>query len=73
LTCKELKPSFVLLAQQMAVENSGMIRAECVEATEFLELFGRFEVIGVPQITIYSDMGMIIGAVPENQLLSEIY
>ena len=65
-------PRAVLLAHQMAMENPQMIRAEGVEATEFPELASRFNVQGVPQTVINSGAGMVVGAVPEQNLLAEI-
>jgi len=65
-------PRAVLLAHQMAMENPQMIRAEGVEATEFPELAGRFNVRGVPQTVINSGAGSVVGAVPEQNLLAEI-
>jgi len=61
-----------LLAHQMAMENPGMIRAEGVEATEFPELANRFNVQGVPQTVINAGRGMVVGAVPEQNLIAEI-
>lgn len=65
-------PQAVILAHKMAMENPGMIRAEGVEATEFPDLANQFGVSGVPQTTINAGAGTVVGAVPENQLLSEI-
>lgn len=65
-------PRAVLLAHQMAMENPQMIRAEGVEATEFPELAGQFNVRGVPQTVINSGAGTVVGAVPEKNLLAEI-
>ena len=65
-------PSAVLLAHRMAMENPGMVRAEGVDATEFPELSNRFGVSGVPQTVINAGAGTLVGAVPENQLFSEI-
>lgn len=65
-------PRAVLLAHQMAMENPNMIRAEGVEATEFPELAERFNVRGVPQTVINAGAGIVVGAVPEQNLLSEI-
>jgi glutaredoxin-like protein len=65
-------PRAVLLAHQMAMENPKMIRAEGVEATEFPELAGRFNVRGVPQTVINSGAGSVVGAVPEKNLLDQI-
>ncbi len=65
-------PRAVLLAHQMAMENPQMIRAEGVEATEFPELANRFNVRGVPQTVINAGKGMVVGAVPEQNLIAEI-
>lgn len=65
-------PRAVLLAHQMAMENPQMIRAEGVEAMEFPELANRFNVQGVPQTVINSGAGIVVGAVPEQNLLAEI-
>lgn len=65
-------PRAVILAHQMAMENPQMIRAEGVEATEFPELANRFNVRGVPQTVINSGAGMVVGAVPEQNLMAEI-
>jgi glutaredoxin-like protein len=65
-------PRAVLLAHQMAMENPQMIIAEGVEATEFPELASRFNVRGVPQTVINSGAGMVVGAVPEQNLVAEI-
>lgn len=65
-------PRAVLLAHQMAMENPKMILAEGVEATEFHELANRFNVRGVPQTVINAGAGMVVGAVPEQNLLAQI-
>ncbi|HXF84813.1 MAG TPA: thioredoxin family protein [Anaerolineales bacterium] len=65
-------PRAVLLAHQMAMENPRLIRAEGVEATEFPELAERFDVYSVPQTVINAGAGIVIGAVPEQNLLTEI-
>ncbi len=65
-------PRAVVLAHQMAMENPGMIRAEGVESMEFQELAEQFNVSGVPQTTINSGLGRVIGAVPEANLLAEL-
>lgn len=65
-------PRAVLLAHQMAMENPQMIIAEGVEATEFPELANRFNVRGVPQTVINYGAGMVVGAVPEQNLLAQI-
>lgn len=65
-------PRAVLLAHQMAMENPTMIRAEGVEATEFPDLANQFHVRGVPQTVINAGSGIVVGAVPEQNLLAEI-
>jgi hypothetical protein len=55
----------------MALE-SPLVEAEMVEATEFPELSMQFNVSGVPQTTINSGAGRVVGAVPETHLLAEI-
>jgi len=60
-----------LLAHQLAFENP-LIVAEMVEAMEFPELAEKFSVSGVPQTTINQGAGMIVGAVPEDDLVAEI-
>jgi len=64
-------PRAVVLAHQMAME-SPMVEAEMVEATEFPELSQRYGVSGVPQTTINEGAGTVVGALPEENLLSEI-
>jgi len=65
-------PRAVVLAHQMAMENPGLIRAEGVESMEFQEVANQFNVSGVPQTTINSGAGSVIGAVLEADLLAEI-
>lgn len=65
-------PRAVVLAHQMAMENPAMVRAEGVEATEFRELAEKYYVSGVPQTVINSGAKMVVGAVPEASLLSQI-
>jgi glutaredoxin-like protein len=64
-------PRAVILAHQMALE-SPLVEAEMVEAMEFPDLSNRFGVSGVPQTTINYGAGTVVGAVPEDHLLSEI-
>jgi hypothetical protein len=61
----------VVLAHQMAME-SPLVEAEAIEASEFPELSDRFNVSGVPQTTINLGAGTVVGAVPEEHMLSEI-
>ena len=65
-------PRAVLLAHQMAMENPQMIIAEGVEATEFPDLANQFNVRGAPQTVINAGKGMVVGAVPEQNLVAEI-
>ncbi len=65
-------PQAVVLAHRMALENPAMIRAEGVESMEFPDLADQFNVSGVPQTSINSGKGTVIGAVPEANLLAEI-
>jgi glutaredoxin-like protein len=64
-------PRAVVLAHQMALE-SPMVQAEMVEAMEFPDLADYFNVSGVPQTTINSGAGTLVGAVPEANLVAEI-
>ena len=56
-------PRAVTLAHRMAVENP-LIRATCVEATEFLDLSRRYQVTGVPKTVVNGTIEML-GALPE--------
>ncbi len=62
----------MLLAHQMAMDNPKWIRAEGVDATEFRELSQKYYVSGVPQTVINSGAKMVVGAVPEINLLNQI-
>ena len=57
-------PRAVTLANRMAVENP-LIRATCVEATEFLDLSRRYQVTGVPKTVVNGTIEML-GALPES-------
>jgi glutaredoxin-like protein len=57
-------PHAVTLAHRMAVE-SPLIRATCVEATEFIDLARRYQVTGVPKTVVNSTIEML-GALPES-------
>jgi len=65
-------PRAVVLAHKMAMENPGMVRAEGIESMEFQDVANQFNVSGVPQTTINSGAGTVVGAVPETNLLAEI-
>jgi glutaredoxin-like protein len=56
-------PRAVTLAHRMAFEHA-LIRATCVEATEFMDLSRQYRVTGVPK-TVVNDSIEILGAVPE--------
>ena len=43
-----------------------------ISANEFYDLSRKFNVSGVPQITINDGAGVVLGAVPEEYLLQEI-
>ncbi|HKE87697.1 MAG TPA: thioredoxin family protein [Vicinamibacterales bacterium] len=60
-------PRAVTLAHRLAVENP-LIRAACVEATEFMDLAQRFNVTGVPK-TVVNESIEILGALPEDQFV----
>jgi alkyl hydroperoxide reductase subunit AhpF len=57
-------PRAVTLAHRMAVEHP-LIRATCVEATEFLDLAQRYQVTGVPKTVVNGTIEML-GALPES-------
>ncbi len=54
----------------MALENA-LIRASCVEATEFIDLSRKFRVNGVPK-TIVNESIEILGALPEEQFVRSV-
>ncbi len=60
-----------MLADKLAME-SPLIQAEMIEANEFYDLAMRYNVSGVPQITINDGAGMVLGAVPDEYLVQEI-
>ncbi len=62
-------PRAVTLAHRMAVENP-LIRATCVEATEFPELSRKFRVTGVPK-TVANGVELL-GALPEETFVSAL-
>ena len=63
-------PRAVTLAHRMAVEHP-LIRATCVEATEFMDLTRRYRVTGVPK-TIVNGSIEILGAVPEETFVRTV-
>jgi glutaredoxin-like protein len=60
-------PRAVTLAHRMAVEHP-LVRATCVEATEFPDLTRQYRVTGVPK-TIVNGTVEILGAVPEDEFV----
>jgi hypothetical protein len=60
----------VLLAHRLALA-SDLITADCVEATEFPHLAGRYNVFGVPR-TVIDEVIQIEGAVPEKTVVAEL-
>jgi Thioredoxin domain len=60
----------VRLAHHFALENS-LIQADCIEATEFPDLAGRYRVFAVPKIVI-NDKASFEGALPEEFFVDEV-
>ncbi len=58
------------LAHAIAVESPHVV-ADAVEAQEFPDLAAQYRVMGVPK-TVVNDTVEIVGAVPEEQLISEV-
>jgi glutaredoxin-like protein len=63
-------PRAVLAAIKFAMVNEN-ITADCIEATEFMELSNKYAVHGVPK-TIINDVVEVVGAVPEQALLAKV-
>ena len=63
-------PRVVTLAHRMAIEHP-LIRATCVEATEFMDLSRRYQVTGVPK-TVVNGTIEILGAVPEDEFVRTV-
>jgi len=63
-------PRVVTLAHRMAIEHP-LIRATCVEATEFMDLSRQYQVTGVPK-TIVNGTIEILGAVPEDEFVRTV-
>jgi predicted DsbA family dithiol-disulfide isomerase len=61
----------VVLAHRLAIE-SPLIQADMIEANEFYDIAMRYNVSGVPLTTINDDLGVVLGAVPEEYLVQEI-
>ncbi len=63
-------PNMVRLAHRLAIE-SGLVRAEGVDATEFMELAEKYQVQSVPR-TIVNETLIFDGMIPEGRFLMEI-
>ena len=64
-------PKAVTLAHRLAVE-SPLIRATCVEATEFMELSRRYGVNGVPKTVVIGRNVELLGALPEKEFVEGV-
>ena len=64
-------PRAVTLAHRMAVE-SPLIRATCVEATEFMDLSRSYRVTGVPKTVVAGTDAEILGALPEDAFVRQL-
>jgi hypothetical protein len=60
----------VRLAHRFALENE-LVKADCIEATEFPDLAGRYRVHAVPK-TVINETASVEGALPEEIFLDEI-
>ncbi len=58
------------LAQRFAIEND-LIRADCIESTQFPELAGQYRVFAVPK-TVINESAYVEGAMPEEMFLEGI-
>ena len=66
-------PRAVMLANQIAIAAKGKVTAECVEASQNIEIAKEFNVSSVPQQVINADHGSIsIGAQPEAQFVDQV-
>jgi thioredoxin len=66
-------PRSVLLANQIAIAAKGRVTAECVEASQNMELARQFNVSSVPQQVINEDPESIsIGAQPEPHFVNQV-
>ena len=64
-------PKAVTLAHRLAVETP-LVRATCVEATEFMELSRRYRVNGVPKTVVVNRDVELLGALPEDEFVEGI-
>ncbi len=66
-------PRAVVLANQIAIAAKGVVTAECVEASQNMDLAQQFNVSSVPQQVINGDHNSIsIGAQPEAQFVDQV-
>jgi glutaredoxin-like protein len=63
-------PKAVTLAHRMAFEHP-LVRATCVEATEFMDLSRQYRVTGVPKTVVNGTID-ILGAVPEDTFVRTV-
>lgn len=61
----------MVLAHRMALA-SPMVTSDAIEATEFPDLADKYRVSGVPHTVINLGEGNMIGAAPEEMLVTEI-
>lgn len=66
-------PQSVMLANQIAIAAKGRVTAECVEASQNMELAQQYGVSSVPQQVINQDLESVsIGAQPETQFVDQV-
>jgi thioredoxin len=66
-------PRAVLLANQIAIEARGLVKSECVEASENMDLAMRFNVQAVPQQVINGDINSVsVGLQPEAKFVDDV-
>ncbi len=66
-------PRSVMMANQIAIAAKGKVTADCVEATQNIELAQQFNVSSVPQQIINGDPESVsIGALPEPQFVNTV-
>ena len=58
------------LAQRFAMEND-LIRADCIESTEFPDLASQYRVYAVPK-TVINDSAFVEGSLPEEFFLDQV-
>lgn len=64
-------PQAVNLAHRLAFA-SPKVEAEMIESSEFMDLSRQYNVSGVPDTSINHGAGRVVGAVPEDNIVSEI-